>query len=55
MSQNFNKYTAVREYRNDYSIEEMLRRIIRIHIRMVEPDMNDFKECSGHEVIDNEK
>lgn len=55
MSDVLKKYTVVREYRNEYTIDEFLKRIIHIHIGGINRDITDFKGCSGHEVNENEK
>ena len=55
MSERFNKYTVVREYRNDCSIDDFVKHIIRIHIGTVRFDSKNLKECSDHEVHGNEK
>ena len=49
------KYTVIREYKNEYTIEELLKHIIHIHISTVKLGITDLKGCSDHEVIENEK
>lgn len=55
MGDTYNKYKVVREYRNDYSIDEVLKRIIRMHIGTICPDMKKIKECSDRGVHEIEK
>ena len=54
MSDILSKYTVIREYKNEYSIDEFLKHIIRIHIGTVRLDITNIKECSDHEVHENE-
>lgn len=55
MSDVLSKYTVIREYKNEYTIDELLKRIIHIHIGTVKLDITNLKECSDHEVNENEK
>lgn len=50
MSEVLSKYTVIREYKNECSIDEMLKRIIRIHVNTVPMNFTKDKECSNHEV-----
>lgn len=43
-----NRYTVLRRYENKYGIDEMMKRIIRIHLRTVEPNQENKKEYSDH-------
>ena len=54
MSKVQTQYTIIREYKNNFSIDELIKRILRFHIQ------NDIvleisKGCSNHEVIDYDK
>lgn len=55
MSDVLKKYTVIREYKNEYTIDEFFKRIVLIHIKAGNLDMTNFKECSDHEVKKNEK
>lgn len=50
MSKVINKYTVVRVYENKYGIDEMVKRIIRIHLNTVTLEQKNNKECSNREV-----
>jgi len=55
MSDSIKKYTVIREYKNEYSLEEFITNIIQIHINSIYYDIGKLKECSNHEVTENEK
>lgn len=55
MSKVINKYTVIREYKNECSIDDVLKNIIRSHIRNAYIEITDSKECSNHEVQENEE
>lgn len=55
MSDISKKYTVIREYENKYSIEELLKKIIRIHIESMYHGKVNITECSNHEVNTYEK
>lgn len=50
MSDTLNNYTVIREYKNEYSVNELLKHIIRIHLDTVYHDITKLQECSNHEV-----
>lgn len=41
------KYCVIREYKGDFDIEELMKRIIRIHVNS---NIEINKGCSDHEV-----
>ena len=54
MSKTLTQYTVVREYKNAFDIQELVKRIVRIHIQQ---DMTTDvgKGCSNHEVVHDDK
>lgn len=49
------KYTVIREYKNERTLNELLQRIICIHIGAVNIDIKQLKGCSDHEVYENDE
>ena len=54
MTEIVNRYTVLREYENKYGINEMMKRIIRIHLKTMISERKNEKECSNHEVKKDE-
>lgn len=48
------RYTIIREYKNNFGIDELLRRILRFHIQN-DIVLETSNGCSNHEVVDYEK
>lgn len=54
MSETQTRYTIIREYKNQFGIDELVRRILRFHIQD-DIVLETSKGCSNHEVINYDK
>lgn len=54
MSKTQPQYTIIREYKNHFGIDELLKRILRFHIQN-DTIVETNKECSNHEVTDDDR